>query len=240
MVDSIDYDERRRMADRPLDEPVAREPTRVRRLDHDHDHDEHRTVGVREDRRVITGPEGEAYVQEKPMPGFSLGATFLGWCVASFLTFVFLGLVGLAVTPQVLEAMNGSITVGEAQQAGIITAIGALLAIFIAYLIGGYAAGRISLWRGMLHGAIVPVWTILVAILSAVLAAVTTTNFTFVVPAGVDVGDLTAAGVLAGVITLAAMFGGAILGGLLGQRVDVREIDEYSTRRTTVRRGRPL
>lgn len=229
--------------DAPMERRVVRrdddynEPSdrRVVRRDADyHDHDNTSRVTRRE---VVQedGPIAET-VPVAP-PAFSVGATFLGWCVASFLTFVFLGLVGLALAPEIAEATDGgAVTLAEAQDLGIVAALGALLAVFLGYLVGGYAAGRISIWHGVLHGALVPVWTILFALLAWAIGIATAANLGFVVTS-IDLGNITGATILALVVTLAVMFAGAALGGAWGERVDEDAI-EASPRARTTRYGR--
>lgn len=226
--------------DPPVERRVVRrdanysEPTDRRVVRYDDDYPDDDVTDRRATRREVIRDDGPV-VDTVPVapPAFSVGATFLGWCVASFLTFVFLGLVGLALAPEIAEATDGgAMTLAEAQNLGIVAALGALLAIFLGYLIGGYAAGRMSIWHGVLHGALVPVWTILFALLAWGIGVATAANLGFVVT-GIDLGNITGATILALVVTLAVMFAGAALGGAWGERVDEDAIEAAPRARGT-------
>ena len=174
---------------------------------------------------------------------YSVGATFLGWCVASFLTFVLLALVAGAATGFASDGAQDGVNANDVEEFSLGITIASLVAIFVAYLVGGYAAGRIGLWRGAAHGAGVPVWTILVTVIlvivGAAIGAEALENVGLTVT-GVDFNQAaTTAAVVTLVLTLLAMFGGAILGGKLGERIDEDDADAVARRRT-VRYGRPL
>ena len=101
--------------------------------------------------------------------------------------------------------------------------------IFFAYLVGGYAAGRMARFAGVKQGIAVWLWQIMVLILGSLA--------TFLAPQlfqnGVAhlslqkliAGDF-ANGLLAVLLVLALSFLGAILGGLLG-RLYHRRVDKY-------------
>lgn len=191
---------------------------------------------VERERVPRAGVETEAPVDR---PRFSLGATFLGWAVAAFFTVVFsaiaLGVLGGA------QVQDGTIDVGSF---AVTTLIGYLVAAFLAYLIGGYAAGRISLWNGTWHGLGTVAW----AVAFAAIAVAATTYFADVFDLGalapnVDLSGLTGAGILAIALSLLAMLAGAALGGRLGERYhEVGDARAWHGReaRGHRRRGRPL
>lgn len=167
---------------------------------------------------------------------FSLGASFLGWCVASFLT-----LVGLAIVAGILggaAAAEGDIAGFDVTGLGLGAVVGGLVAMFLAYLIGGYAAGRIARWRGAMHGATVPLWSILAGILGAIIGTTLGARYAYLNPFGnIDFGALAGAGILSLILGLIVMFGGAMLGGTLGERGEERYL-EPTSRRATTRIGR--
>lgn len=202
-----------------------------------------------DDDRIVSRPIGTAPVTPvatetattvHDRPKFSIGATFLGWCVASFLTLVFLAVVAAAVGSVVApEATTGNIGALDFQNVGIAAGIGSLLAIFLAYLVGGYAAGRIAHWDGAKHGAVVPLWSILLGIVVAIAGATVLQNYAYLNPfPGLDFGNLTGGAILGIVLGLVAMFLGAILGGRLGERSDEHYVGYPVVHRRV--RGRPL
>ena len=101
--------------------------------------------------------------------------------------------------------------------------------IFFAYLVGGYAAGRMARFAGVKQGIAVWLWQIMVLILGSLA--------TFLAPhlfqngvAHLSLQKLIAGdfanGLLAVLLVLALSFLGAILGGLLG-RLYHRRVDKY-------------
>ena len=171
---------------------------------------------------------------------FSIGATFLGWAVASFFSLVFSALVLLALGAG--AAADGTVGSGDVASLGAMGFVGVLIAMFLAYLIGGYAAGRIAHFDGAKHGAIVPVWTILFGLLAIFAGAYLGTQLAgYFTPAlaNVDLAALGTYGILGLLAMLVADFAGAILGGILGARGDQRYEDRALERRRTSR-GRPL
>ncbi|HWG90451.1 MAG TPA: hypothetical protein VNZ52_06325 [Candidatus Thermoplasmatota archaeon] len=157
----------------------------------------------------------------EPRHRFSLGATFLGWCVASFLTLVFVGILAAILGGVGSGAAQAGFTQQEMNTLGIGGLIGLLVCVFLAYLIGGYAAGRIAYFGGAKHGAVVPVWTIIVGILAAVLGGVLGAQFMNAIPfMNLDWGALAGPAIIGLVLTLLVMFAGAIIGGKLGAKGD--------------------
>ncbi|HET6405369.1 MAG TPA: hypothetical protein VFH78_12045 [Candidatus Thermoplasmatota archaeon] len=144
-------------------------------------------------------------------PRFSIGATFLGWSVAAFFTLVF-----SAIALGVAGGGAASDGVIDFQSLALASLVGYLIAAFLAYLIGGYAAGRISLWNGVWHGLGTVAW----AVLFAVVAVVAGTYLADAANLGVrfDLSGITGYGLLAIGLSLLAMLAGAALGGRLGER----------------------
>jgi hypothetical protein len=168
---------------------------------------------------------------------FSVGATFLGWAVASFFSFVFILLLSLIVGG-IAVSTNGTADIGEAQTLSLAFLIGAGIAVFLAYMIGGYAAGRMALVNGVAHGAGVVAWSLLFTILSFLLA--TTAGGLGVVVSGIDVGALTAASIATMIVSFILALAGAMMGGPIGTRyLEARGVG-YERERRVFRRGRPL
>lgn len=182
---------------------------------------------------------------EKVMPAFSAGATFMGWCVASFVSLLMLVFVGGALAAGGTEVYDvadpdGVNDVTPLTSAGVVVGLASL---FVGYLVGGYAAGRIGLWRGAAHGAAVPAWTLLLGIVIAVIGLSAADEFvdaTGISPPNVDLQDVAGPASVALILSLVVMFGAAVLGGLWGQRYDQRGQPIERRRLARRRAGRPL
>jgi hypothetical protein len=163
--------------------------------------------------------------------GFYWGSDFIGFAVATFFTLVFLGIVGAiigAVGYQLGAPVPkiGSHISGTTQNLGIAALVGSLIAVFLAYLIGGYTAGRMARFDGVKNGLGVVIWTVIVAIVLGILGAALGNRFNVgnQLYLHINTSALTAAGVISLVVTLAVMLLGAILGGNMGVRYH-RRID---------------
>ncbi len=103
------------------------------------------------------------------------------------------------------------------------SAIAAAVILFLAYLFGGYVAGRMARRAGLLNGlAVFVLASVLVAAVSAIIAsqadadAIRANLRTLGIPtSGSEWSDI---GTLAGIASLAAMLIGALVGGVLGER----------------------
>jgi hypothetical protein len=131
-------------------------------------------------------------------------------------------LAGLAAG--VLAAANADIDLSSNwRQLGMAGGLVAAGLLFLAYLFGGYVAGRMARRAGALHGVIVFVLGVVVVAVAAFLARqlggtdVATSNLRGLgVPTtGAEWGDVAT---VAGIASLAAMLLGALAGGVLGER----------------------
>jgi hypothetical protein len=103
------------------------------------------------------------------------------------------------------------------------SAIAAAVVLLLAYLFGGYVAGRMARRAGLLNGlAVFLVAIVLIAVVGAITASLADAETirsnlrSLGVPAsGAEWGDV---GTLAGIASLVAMLAGALLGGVLGER----------------------
>jgi uncharacterized membrane protein len=157
--------------------------------------------------------------------GFYWGADFIGFAVAIFFTMVFLGIVGAIVGSVGYQLGQPLPKIGHAvsstqQSLGIGALIGSLVAIFLAYLIGGYTAGRMARFSGAKNGLGVVIWTIVVAIILGIAGTALGSNFNVASSLHLKFNPQTAttAGIISGIITLLVMILGATLGGMLGER----------------------
>ncbi len=157
--------------------------------------------------------------------GIKWGAAFFGWLSANGLAVLLIALVSAAGVG--LGLAQGVDSVGEAtdQAAGIGLggAIAALVVLFLAYLAGGYVAGRMARFDGVRQGLAVWLIGLLVVALLAVLGYVFGSQYNVLqqlnlprIP--VDEGTATTAGL----VTLGAVLVGTLLGALLGGKLGTR------------------
>lgn len=154
--------------------------------------------------------------------GVSLGAVFTGALVAIGAFFLLSAIVGAilaesGVTPQEVAS-------GEEIEAGTGGAIALLIALFLSFLWGGYTAGRMGRGAGFVNGLLVPIGAVvLAAVVGAVAWAIGgTSGWDLPSPTTqLPVQDQYASvdwEIALSVITLAAVFFGGIIGGMLGSR----------------------
>jgi hypothetical protein len=167
--------------------------------------------------------------------GIKFGSAFFGWLTAVgtvvLLTAV-VGAIGAAVGFQtgttVDEAANAAAE--NADAVGIVGAIAVAVVLFVAYLAGGYVAGRMARFSGALQGVGVWLWGILIAIIVAVVTLIAgdqwdiLTNLNSFPRIPVSAGTATTTGIVTAIIAAAITLGGAVLGGLAGMRYH-RKVD---------------
>jgi len=192
-------------ADDPVDRPTHRDPVA--------EHDD------------VVAREHEAY------GGVKVGAAFFGWLVA----------VGIAVLLTALIAATGTavglttegqmdVDAADAETVGLVGAALVLLVMFLAYLSGGYVAGRMARFDGAKQGFAVFLWAIVMAIVIGLLAWAAGAEFNVLLDVNlfprlpVDEGTWTTGGIIAAIVWLLASLGGAILGGIIGVRYH-RKVD---------------
>lgn len=163
--------------------------------------------------------------------GIKWGAAFFGWLSANGLAVLLVALLSAAGVA--IGLTQGVPTTDEAtQEAGTIGIVGGivlLVVLFLAYLAGGYVAGRMSRFDGARQGIAVWVIGLLVVIALAVAGLVFGSQYNVLqqldlprIP--VDEGTATTGGIIALVAVLLVTLLGAILGGKLGERFH-RKVD---------------
>ncbi|WP_432483132.1 hypothetical protein [Kineococcus esterisolvens] len=166
--------------------------------------------------------------------GVKVGSAFFGWLTATGTAVLLTALIaatgtaiGLASTSGTPADAVGAIAdqaQGNAGAIGLAGAIALLVVLFVAYLCGGYVAGRMARFNGAKQGVAVWAWAIVVAIVVAILAAVAGDAYDVLgrlnsfprIPA--DLGSLTAESVLTLIGAVVVALVGAILGGMAGMR----------------------
>jgi heme/copper-type cytochrome/quinol oxidase subunit 2 len=131
------------------------------------------------------------------------------------------------------DADPDAVVEGAAQNAdtvGIVGAIVVLVILFIAYVAGGYVAGRMARFSGAKQGVAVWLWAIVAAVVLAIVSAIAGGQWNVLSQIGAfpelpfGAGELTLAGVLTAVAAVLVTLGGAVLGGLAGMRFH-RKVD---------------
>jgi hypothetical protein len=182
--------------------------------------------------RASRGPGRDAVAaQHDRFGGIKWGAAFFGWLSANGLAVLLIALVSAAGVA--IGLTQGVPSAGEATSnasgIGIGGGIALLVVLFLAYLAGGYVAGRMARFDGIRQGLAVWVIGLLVVVLLAVLGLVFGSEFNVLqqlnlprIP--IDEGTATTAGIIALVAVLVATLLGAVLGGKLGDRFH-RKVD---------------
>jgi MFS family permease len=198
--------------------------------DHTHRDD---TVAMRTDGASATrGAARDAVTAQRDrFGGIKWGAAFFGWLSANGLAVVLIALLSAAGVAFGL-AENVDTADEAAQQAetiGIGGGIAVLVVLFLAYLAGGYVAGRMSRFDGAKQGLAVWIIGLLVVVVLAVAGYLVGNEYNVLqqlnlprIP--IDEGTATTAGIVTLVAILLVTLLGAVLGGKLGERFH-RKVD---------------
>ncbi|HEX2048891.1 MAG TPA: hypothetical protein VHF27_14090 [Acidimicrobiales bacterium] len=100
--------------------------------------------------------------------------------------------------------------------------IGGLAALVLAFLIGGWVAGRVARYDGGRNGLLTALWFVLLSAVAAALGAWAGEEYDVFrnvnLPQWFDTDALTPAALATGLLALVVMFGAAWVGGRLGER----------------------
>jgi hypothetical protein len=193
--------------------------------------------------RTLEGTKVPTHSPARARGGLSIGGVLTGVVVAFGAMFLLSGIIGGILAAIGISDTN--VTRGEAVQAGIAGGIAYVIAMFLAYLWGGYTAGRMARGAGALNGVLVPIVAIVLALIvgaiTAALGATANLNLPFTT-ARLPIqgsGSLVDWGIGLGVAALIAMAAGGIMGGSLGSRwhtkLETREETHLSQRSTDSR-----
>lgn len=171
--------------------------------------------------KVESGKDRKMVARDAGMGPISLISILAGTLVA-FAAFAIL----LAIVAGILAAVGfdtADLTSIDYQKVGIISAIVTFLVLFVAYFFGGYISGRLARRAGALNGGLVFLMAILIGVVVAVVVATQSdteaiANQVRVVGVPTSGADYRPLATIAGVASLLAMLGGAILGGVSGER----------------------
>ena len=149
---------------------------------------------------------------------------------------VFLGALFAAGAANVELQLN-LLTDGALNEVEIVGAIAAAAVIFVSFLLGGIAAGRISRYDGGLTGMGAALWFLLLLAVFAALGAWVGDEYNAFAAADlpnwvaqIDVDDVTGAAIVMSIVSVVLMFLGGYLGGRIGEsyhrRVDAAIVEE--------------
>ena len=169
---------------------------------------------------VETGRDRAALTREAGIGKLSFISVLAGVLVAYG---AFAVLAALAAAAAAAIGLNTDLSANNWAELGVGSAIVAAVVLLLAYLFGGYVAGRMARRAGLIHGlAVFVLALVIVALIAAIAAAQTDTSAirgnlrSLGIPTtGAEWSDV---GTLAGIGSLAAMLVGALLGGMLGER----------------------
>ena len=197
---------------------------------HDHEHTDattRRTDTVVTDGATVTRGTGREAVaaQHDRFGGIKWGAAFFGWLSANGLAVVLIAMLSAAGVALGLaqNVDTADEAVDQATEIGIGGGIAVLAVLFLAYLAGGYVAGRMARFDGARQGLAVWLVGLIVVVVLAAAGAVLGAQYNVLqdlnlprIP--IDEGTATTAGIITLVAILLVTLLGAVLGGKLGDR----------------------
>lgn len=185
------------------------------------------------DRRIAGSEDISSVYERYGKPDFL--ASVVGM-FAGLGTLVFLGALMAAGAGGIDYQLNILNEDGSLDEASVVGLIVAAVVVFVSFLVGGFAAGRMARYKGGLNGLGAGLWMILLVAIFAGLGAWVGAEYNAFnrvdLPnwfAQVDVDDLTAMAAVASAVLVVATLVGGYVGGRLGEtyhtRVDAALID---------------
>ena len=151
--------------------------------------------------------------------GIDIPASLVGMLTALAMVVLLAGLVGAAV--DVVGYQTG-LSGDEVEDISVGSLIGGLVVLFVAYIVGGWAAGRIARYDGARNGLMTAIWTILLAAALSALAAWLGNEYDVFanvdLPQWFDRDAVTLGAIISGAIAIVTMLFAGFLGGLWGTR----------------------
>ncbi|MDQ3573160.1 MAG: hypothetical protein M3383_09935 [Actinomycetota bacterium] len=196
---------------------------RFRGHTHDEAHHENDDEAHHETTRRSVEPGAARERQHDEYGGTNWGAAFFGWLVAVGLGALLTALVAAAGAGVAISEFEGAVDArSDAETIGLAGGIALLVIALIAYFAGGYVAGRMSRFDGGRQGLAVWIWSIVIAIVLAVLALVAGEEYNVFAALDlpripIDEGDLTTGGVIALIAIVVGTLIAAIAGGKAGE-----------------------
>ena len=157
--------------------------------------------------------------------GLDIPATLVGMLTALAMLMLLGGLIGAAIGAIGYQTgLEGE----EIEDISIASFIGGAITLFIAFLIGGWAAGRMARYDGGRNGLMTAVWALILAAILSALAAAFGDKYDVLrnvnLPQWFSQDALTIGGIISAIVAIAIMLVAGYLGGLWGafyhRRVD--------------------
>jgi len=169
---------------------------------------------------IETGRDRAALTRQAGIGKLSFISVLAGVLVAYGAFAVLAALAGAAAAAL---GLTSDLSANNWAELGMGSAIVAAVVLLVAYLFGGYVAGRMARRAGLLHGLGVFILALVIVALIAAIAATQTDTSAIrdnlrslgIPTTGAEWGEV---GTLAGIGSLVAMLVGAVLGGMLGER----------------------
>lgn len=180
--------------------------------------------GVRPDRISVGEGRRDLGVREarNRFGGIDVPASLVGMLTALAMVVLLAGLIGAAIG--VVGYQRG--LKDAAEELSMASLIGGVITLFLAFVIGGWAAGRMARYDGPRNGAMTAVWTILLGAVVASLGAWLGSEYDLLsrveLPQLFSRDALTLGGIVSALLAVAAMLLGGILGGIWGERFHSR------------------
>jgi hypothetical protein len=170
-------------------------------------------ISVREARRDAGVREARAR-----FGGIDVPASLVGMLTALALVVILAGLVGAAI-----GAVGYQTDLKESvEDISLASLIGGLVVLFLAFLVGGWAAGRMARYDGARNGLMSGVWAVLLAAILSALAAWLGDKYDVFrnvdLPQWFSTDALTTGGVISAIVAIAVMLLAGFLGGMWGER----------------------
>jgi hypothetical protein len=194
-------------------ETTTREQTRV-----DEKRDTARPVDVRTERTTTADPYAGIAVAHERFGGVDIPGSLVGMLTALSTTLILAGLIGAALGA--VDYKTG--LEGDAEDIAVWSMVGGVAVLFVAYLIGGWAAGRMARYDGARNGFATGIWTLVLGAILAGLGAWIGSDYDVFrdvdLPQWFSTDAFTTRAIISGAAAIAAMFVGGIIGGFWGER----------------------
>jgi ABC-type transport system involved in cytochrome c biogenesis permease subunit len=170
-------------------------------------------------RLVVAEPVHPITAARERFGGVDFPASLVGMLTALATVVLLGGLVGAVIGA---IGYQTGVSGDNVEDISIASLIAGLAVLFVAYLVGGWTAGRIARYDGARNGLMTAVWTIVLAAVLSALAAFFGSEYDVLanvdLPQWFDRDAVTTAAIISGVVAIAAMLVGGLLGGLWGTR----------------------
>jgi hypothetical protein len=191
-----------------------------------------RRVDTRTDYSTGADPYAGIHAARERFGGVDIPASLVGMLTALSTVLILAGLVGAAFG--VVGYQTG--LEENAEDLSIGSLIGGVAILFVAYLIGGWAAGRIARYDGARNGFATGIWTLVFGAILAALGAWAGSEYDVFqnveLPQWFDSDALTLPAILSAAGAIVAMFVGGVIGGMWGERYHRRADTTIADTRT--------